>query len=1580
MKKSQLSIVAALVAAAALPTWADQKCGNDCQGGPEKCGDCKTGANPFAVYSGSVQREITDLEFFSGIGEDKLTFKRTTTSRYRPGIPTPFGAGGSWRHSYYWNIVPSGTDANGNEIIHIDYPDGKEYDFHKTTPSDLFLTAVSGTLERIEQTTSDANQYYLWFPDGHRLAFHKVSGTSTTFTQQGVYDKYNNLYSFTWDSTKQRVTDITEPGGRYLHLNYGYIGNFNQTTTTFVYRNTTATSVTVLGDFNHWGSPSGNPMVKGSDGLWRATVTVQPQTAYQYKFLVNGSVWVSDPNNPNTVPAGGPSTGNNSVVTVSNADLGTTSASVPVTFSYTSSTATSVTVAGGFNGWNGSTNSLTRSGNTWTTTLSLPQGIYDYKFVINTSSWQQDPGNPYADPDGYGGYNSRLAVGPYDDAITQVTSSDGRSVAYGYSMYGVAGTLYSTLTRVSYGDSTQALYAYNAPSIGSRPMLTTADDPRYKGPLTRVAYTYQDNGIEGFVATEAGLTDGTVLASLAPSTTGDRSVTMGGRTITTTFDQGNLSSETNSLGRKQTYTYFNDGWGMMSSSTEWNGTTPYTTSYSLTAQFGNLAQITLPDGKTRIIQYADNNKPFFAANRTDENGHVTTYTRDSNHRPTRIDYADGSYETFTYDNNNFGLLTNHRFRNGYSESFTYYGASDTGGKKGDLKSKTDAAGYLTEYTFDGAGRMLTKKIYTYIPQTTTYVYNDRGQVTGITFADNSTQAFGYDNYGNQTSITNELTKTSTKSYDQYNRVTDDTDPLSHNTHFVYGDPQGGGGNCSCNFQNYPTSITQPSGKSTSIAYNSEWEKTSVSTGSGSEATTTIYQYDGIGNVSDVTDGRSKTWHYDYNNRKRLAKKTDPNGNYTEWTYDGVGNKMTEKRSGDTTGTSYTYNAGDYLTDIVDQAGNHTHMAVDGAGNRITIVDPNGHTNSLGYDGLNRKTSLSYPDGTAEGCSYDAAGNVSYCYSRSSQTEAISYDQRNREISTSWIDCCSGTTKSYDSAGRLLTFLGDASSLSYTYDDANRLTSETQQITSDSGPKTVSYAYDADGNRTSITYPSGSTATLGYSSRNQLNSIVSGAITATYVYDGNGSPLSKTLGSGVTTNFTYDNAGRVQTIDNLKNSVSFDRLDYSYNNVNDRTGRTETINGTGKLDSYGHDPIDQLTSVKYNYNASSNTQDRLVSYNYDATGNRYGASGVSDSVNGNTNYVSNSVNEYTTAGSLVPTYYSSGNLHAQGTWTYEYDWFNRLTHAYTSGTDVTLAYDGRNRCVSRTVNGATTFLYYDGWKLIEEHNASDALIARYVTGIKMDDWIARIVGTSIYYYSQDAMASVVSLTDSSGNVAERYAYDAFGTPTFKDGAGNVVTSSASGNRFLFTGREYIQPMMQYDYRNRVYSPALGRFLQTDPVRFQAGDYNLYRYVANDPTLRRDPMGLDYHGALDRQEFWWDFLKIGPYYGLELRRTNRWAFDKASASGLPGDQDGPQDAYRHCIFSCQSTKKMGEEYTKFVTDEHEDADDRNQTQSKEERQMDEANNAAGRKCGKNKKDNRSCEDQCASLLSSGNLFGPGGAPMR
>ncbi len=114
--------------------------------------------------------------------------------------------------------------------------------------------------------------------------------------------------------------------------------------------------------------------------------------------------------------------------------------------------------------------------------------------------------------------------------------------------------------------------------------------------------------------------------------------------------------------------------------------------------------------------------------------------------------------------------------------------------------------------------------------------------------------------------------------------------------------------------------------------------------------------------------------------------------------------------------------------------------------------------------------------------------------------------------------------------------------------------------------------------------------------------------------------------------------------------------------------------------------------------------------------------------------------------------------------------------------------------------------------------------------------------SSYTYHRDALGSVTEVTDSSGNLVERYEYDVYGEPEFYDGSYNAITSSEIGNPYLFIGRRYDTESGNYYYRARIYSPTLGRFLSTDPMGYGAGDANLYRYVYNNSVRYGDPYGL------------------------------------------------------------------------------------------------------------------------------------------
>ena len=182
------------------------------------------------------------------------------------------------------------------------------------------------------------------------------------------------------------------------------------------------------------------------------------------------------------------------------------------------------------------------------------------------------------------------------------------------------------------------------------------------------------------------------------------------------------------------------------------------------------------------------------------------------------------------------------------------------------------------------------------------------------------------------------------------------------------------------------------------------------------------------------------------------------------------------------------------------------------------------------------------------------------------------------------------------------------------------------------------------------------------------------------------------------------------------------------------------------------------------------------------------------------------------------------------------------------------YDPLGRCVKRWVSPSSnfflgaTYMYYDGWSIIQEGDNVSSPTRLYVQGNRVDELeVTFNVVTSQYGFHQyDARGHCILTTDISGNMMEEYDYDAWGKPHFYSGSSWWswdLGYSEFGNRFLFTGREWLSDLGVYDYRNRLYHPELGRFLQPDPKEFAAGDYNLYRYCHNDPVNKNDPFGLD-----------------------------------------------------------------------------------------------------------------------------------------
>jgi len=264
--------------------------------------------------------------------------------------------------------------------------------------------------------------------------------------------------------------------------------------------------------------------------------------------------------------------------------------------------------------------------------------------------------------------------------------------------------------------------------------------------------------------------------------------------------------------------------------------------------------------------------------------------------------------------------------------------------------------------------------------------------------------------------------------------------------------------------------------------------------------------------------------------------------------------------------------------------------------------------------------------------------------------------------------------------------------------------------------------------------------------------------------------------------------------------------------------------------------------------------------------------------------------------------------------YSYDLAGNITNiAYTGYRTLQLKWDGQYRLLSVSTNGTsiesnrydalgrrisvrngtnTTYFVYDGLHIVAEVGTSGSLLYSYTYGPGIDNILSMTAygsTTTTYYYIKDHLGTVAAIADGSGNIVESYRYDAWGRVSVFDTAGQPLTESAVGNRFLFQGREYSWSTGLYYFRARWYDPITGRWLSNDPIGI-GGGLNQYVFAGNNSVNVIDPLGL-YVGTSSSPHHWnwpWDVWGDGWYTGAKMVGYYR---PNGQAGLLPQDI-GPQ----------------------------------------------------------------------------------------
>ncbi len=843
-----------------------------------------------------------------------------------------------------------------------------------------------------------------------------------------------------------------------------------------------------------------------------------------------------------------------------------------------------------------------------------------------------------------------------------------------------------------------------------------------------------------------------------------------GKTVSYSYDEGNLVSVTDILGETTKFTYDDEHY---------------------------LTEIIDPRGITVSRNIYDDNGRLVKV--IDSDGNEIIYTHDIEGREEIITDRNGNVTLYIYDDK--GNILSQTDPNGNTVTNTY-------DANGNLDKTVDALGNITDYSYSSSGDLLT--LTDAEGHTVTNNYNSKGQLTSINAMGISTITLEYDSSGNTTSTTDALGNEMDYSYDNKGQLTSVTDEIGTYMNMIY-DSEGN-----------VISATNGVGTVSQFTYDADGNctsKTLTYTSDGVQKTVAEqYFYDAAGNLTKIIDSDGNVTSTEYNSMGKVSCATDEKGRKTSYEYDDFGNLIKITYSDNTTET-FTYDReGNNLT-ATDRMGRTVTMSYDKAGNLISKTYPNGAGVSYVYDAnynlifetsaSGGVTSYEYDKVGRNTAIVDALGNrTSFSYNAKSQLESMtdpmgrtytySYDDNGNRIKTAYPDGTSVST-GYDARGRI-TRQSDQHGYNtyYTYDGADRLTS----VTNAQGV-TTSYAYDEVGNMTSVTDGNGNVTAYAYDDFGRVirtaNALGSTAYTT---YDNSGNVLTSTDYAGNITSYTYDSLDRVSSKTMPDGTVYYTyTTDGKISSVTDSTGTTmftyDNMDGLTRVDysdgnfvSYSYDNACRLTSVTTPFGTTAYEYDLLDRLTRVVDRNGYAT-----------------VYEYDANGSRTAVRYANGIIV-----TYDYDLLNRLTcqkvldidgevmvqYTYALGLagerlsaseldrTVEYTYDNLYRLTGETITEGekvTTYTYaydsvgnrilknVDGQETVYSYNALNQLVSEGDITYEYDlnGNLVRVIGTgrsALYEYNSEN--KLVKATVQSGNnvVVETYTYDYAGNRTSK----------------------------------------------------------------------------------------------------------------------------------------------------------------------------------------------------------------------
>jgi len=816
---------------------------------------------------------------------------------------------------------------------------------------------------------------------------------------------------------------------------------------------------------------------------------------------------------------------------------------------------------------------------------------------------------------------------------------------------------------------------------------------------------------------------------------------------------------------------------------------------------------------------------------------------------------------------------------------------------------TNTLRLVTDFTYDNFGNLLTKvvsgaAIATRTSLTNTYDAQGRGPMT-------SKNALGHlDNYtydwrfGLPETLTGPNSLTTTWRYDDFGRRTSESRADGTQTTLRYNECVECVRGSVYNLVRSDTVIaTGANVAPPSREYFDARARPILATelGFSGKVVTRETRYDSPGRIGDASlnymegDAQVRWQHYEYDALGRQVLVVPPNQAGTSTDYNG---RVVTTTNANGVRFVRTTDSQGKLAKKTDAAGTVDESSItyeyDNWGNLSKTTDAAGNVTIIDYDLLGRKRKLDDPDLGLVRYTVDNLGQVKSQTDAKNQETKFEYDVLGRLIVRTEADLISKWFYETNAAGtpceKGIGKLCEATASNgyfrrYAYDNLGRPKRQTTHIDAD---YTAEWNYDAAGRLGEFIYPaiSGFPTALslkyGYGTQGHLKTITNSASGAAYWtrndVNADGNTRSETYGNGLvgargyhpqTGRLTTLTAGTALAPSSVQNHV------YHYDALGRLDLRQDDTAEVRTVESFGYDNLDRMTSASINA-AGSGSQLTIVDYN--AIGNIKKKTGVGDYIYPQAGArgphalkeVSGSVN-----GVVNPSfiYDDNGNMLSGGARSFTWSSFNMpvtmtktaLSTSPGAGTS-TFQYGPEHQRLKQTwvdAEKTLTTVYLADMGLEIESNSKTGITA-FKHYVQADGRVVAVqtrnsnATEDVRYLLPDHLGSTSVVTNASGAVVERQAFDPWGDRRGASGAGagasdptNAIQPSATTRGF--TGHEQLDQggMGLVHMNGRIYDPTLGRFISADPY-IQAPDntqsYNRYSYVWNSPLNSTDPSGF------------------------------------------------------------------------------------------------------------------------------------------